>query len=853
MSIGRLIRPICQISLIVLIAAATSSRVSAGDYQQCTTSSTCTIGEYLYDDSYAPLTGASCTLTSKYPDGTTYLSSVAMTGAADGWYKYDASIGTTEGLYHSNICCTPASGTLCIDKTFEVKAPSGSSLTPAAIWGYSDRTLTGYGTLISDIWSYSTRSLTTFGSLVSDVWGYSGRTLTSFGSLVENIWGATPTTLTASASPTSLTGIIAEQKTQRELLEKLVNAPVVTLELEDNNERDLSFKLGESKKHASALYDLVQSSKSRLLTLDEKWSRLSSSTLTTELTGLAQTWTSPAPLSELTVAWNSPIVGQLADQSELTKTNLASLLTSASVHDTSTPPDSLWSAIDSLTKIETLLGDVTSDSSDATLFGYLSSVEEKNTLLEGESKKLASILEDWDSAGETVLSKRVKDTEARLLAINEFPGGESIVEPSNAKARGKDALKNLVFSLQGLIGLNQNLLASSANTPVRGLWLEEGSIIFRAVITNPSKIISQSAPLKFFLPKELKNDDIITIDPDLTATYDTVAETLAVTGTFELKPGATKIVAVEVEDVWQLSDDELIALKTKAEELTSSLKKSNLEGQGIALKSSIVSDIDVLLKIQNDGLKPENRIRAYREARLSLASTQANLTQLENLVAQAGSNSSLLGFVGGVSTTAVFGIVLVIVAGFVFLSIYFKKLGLSPSPSSDLPALSSETEERSELLQPAPMPHLSPLSSLLESKPSPKWQMPAIIAVVVVVTAGSTILLTQAAKPKPTPVINQVIVTSPTPSPSATPTPSSSPQLESSISLLSPQFTLVVPSDSTVNVRNKPSSTADIIMAIGEPQDIYVFKTDGDWRQIGFTPTDSTKGYWVHSKFIEEK
>ncbi len=814
----------------------------------------CTIGEYLYDDTYAPLTGASCTLTSKYPDGTTYLNSVAMTGAADGWYKYDASIGTTEGLYHSTICCAPASGTLCIDKTFEVSSPSGSSLTPAAIWGYSDRTLTGYGTLVNDIWNASTRSLTTFGSLVGDVWGYSGRTLTSFGSLVESIWGATPSTLTTSASPTSLSGIIAEQKTQRELLEKLVNAPVVTLELADNSTRDLSSKIDESKKQASLLYDMVQSSKSRLLTLDEKWGRLSSSALSSELTSLAQTWTAPAPLSELTVAWNSPVISEISDQAELTKTSLASLLTSASVTNSPVPPSSLLSAMESLSAIETTLGDVTSNGNDSTFFGYLSSVEEKNTLLENEDKKLSAVLEDWDTAGETSLNKRVKDTQARLLAINEFPGGASVIEPSNAKARGKDALKNLVFSLQGLIGLNQNLLASSANTPVRGLWLEEGSIIFRAVITNPSKIISQSAPLKFFLPKELKNEDIMTIDPDLTATYDTVAETLAVTGTFELKPGATKIVAVEVEDVWLLSDDELIALKTKASDLLKPLAKSNLLGQGTALKGSIDADIDSLLRSQNDGVKPENRIRTYREAQLSLATTEANLTQLENLVAQAGSNSSLLGFVGGVSTTAVFGIILVIVAGFVFMSVYFKKLALAPTSFAENVASTTPEISESELLSMAKdespaqsLQRLSPLSYNLESKPAPSWQMPAIIATVVVVTAGGTLLLTQAAKPKPTPVINQVIVASPSPVPSPTPSPSTIYDLPSTT------HRLTVPSDSTVNVRNKPDSSADIIMAIGDTQDIYVFKTDGDWRQIGFTPTDSTKGYWVHSKFIEEK
>ena len=235
----------------------------------------------------------------------------------------------------------------------------------------------------------------------------------------------------------------------------------------------------------------------------------------------------------------------------------------------------------------------------------------------------------------------------------------------------------------------------------------------------------------------------MTVNPDLTATYDTVAETLAVTGTFELKPGATKIVAVEVEDVWLLSDDELIALKTKASDLLKPLAKSNLLGQGTALKGSIDADIDSLLRSQNDGVKPENRIRTYREAQLSLATTEANLTQLENLVAQAGSNSSLLGFVGGVSTTAVFGIILVIVAGFVFMSVYFKKLALAPTSFAENVASTTPEISESELLSMAKdespaqsLQRLSPLSYNLESKPAPSWQMPAIIATVVVVTAG---------------------------------------------------------------------------------------------------------------------
>ncbi len=164
-----------------LLAALLITTAHATDYQQCAPSSTCTIGEFLYNDDYSALTGASCTITAKNPDGSPFVTSAAMTGRSDGWYSYDATIGATTGLYTATICCTPASGLMCLDKSFEVKTPaSGSSLTPADIWSYSDRTLTSYGTLVSDIWNYSTRSLSTFGNLVCNIWIYSNKTLTSF-------------------------------------------------------------------------------------------------------------------------------------------------------------------------------------------------------------------------------------------------------------------------------------------------------------------------------------------------------------------------------------------------------------------------------------------------------------------------------------------------------------------------------------------------------------------------------------------------------------------------------------------------------------------------------------------------
>jgi hypothetical protein len=361
-------------------------------------------------------------------------------------------------------------------------------------------------------------------------------------------------------------------------------------------------------------------------------------------------------------------------------------------------------------------------------------------------------------------------------------------------------------------------------------------------------------------------EDIMTIDSMLSAGYDTVADSLAVTGTFDLKPGVTKIVAVEVNDVWQLSDDELAGITKKAADLTKSLEKSALLSQGIMLKGDIESSVQKLLSSQIKSTKPENRIKLYREAQLELLTVGANMTQLENLVAQATGNSSIMGFVGGVSTTAVFGIILVVVAGFVFMSSYFKRLVPALANNATLESVADEATSISSI------PRLSPLIIPSSSGGNKSfWQMPSFITAVVVVTAVSTVALTRMAGGKPTsPQVAEVVAPSIIPSPVATPTPSPSiepsPSPSSDLSavrsetkdrseLSEPLLThrIEVPSDSSVNIRNKPSSSADIIMALKESQDIVIFKEDGEWRNIGFSEKDTTKGYWVNIKFIVEK
>ena len=71
---------------------------------------------------------------------------------------------------------------------------------------------------------------------------------------------------------------------------------------------------------------------------------------------------------------------------------------------------------------------------------------------------------------------------------------------------------------------------------------------------------------------------------------------------------------------------------------------------------------------------PEQKIRNYREAEIELNAAKTKLEKLKELLTLVSSSGSLLGFVGGSQAIAVWGIIIVLLAGFVFLSLYMRVL-----------------------------------------------------------------------------------------------------------------------------------------------------------------------------------
>ena len=175
-----------QLLLVFFLLVTKVAWALPAEYQQCPIGDSCTIGEFLYDDEYVPITSATCTLTSRDPGGNLFLNAVAMSAAADGWYSYDVTTtGEDAGLYRSQVCCTSGTDYMCIDKTFEMLTPvtSSSSLTAADVWSYSSRSLTDFGSLVDAIWSRSTRTLSNSGVDLTTV----NTSLTNIASSIDSL------------------------------------------------------------------------------------------------------------------------------------------------------------------------------------------------------------------------------------------------------------------------------------------------------------------------------------------------------------------------------------------------------------------------------------------------------------------------------------------------------------------------------------------------------------------------------------------------------------------------------------------------------------------------------------------
>lgn len=611
-----------------------------------------TVGEYLYTDEYLPDTSATCTLNVKNPDGSSLLSSQSLIATADAWYGHTFTSPTTVGYYRSEICCDVGSDHMCIDKSFSIdpEVSSESALTAndvaAAVWGYSDKTLTG------------------FNNMVSDIWGYATRTLTSGANIVNTTTTTEVTQINKTASETRL------------LLEQLVNKPIIEHSMEDVEDIDIGERIEKSKTIANELYMNILFAGSTLSKTNKDWTKLTDREILDNLNDVRNLIGDESDSSSsnslfgrvnfLKDTWGIKENDDLKEEIKAASDTLSFVAT----------------GISSYGKSKTLQKEIANaslyiSSSEKILALVNKKISETESLSKSIDSNLASvkkILGLWTNSSYLSFKPEVDDLYKSVITINKVPKGNLVLDSSYEDITGEKKLKNKLLGLRGLLLTNKRMLINNQKTAFVANWLEEGSMVVKTLITNPSSIISQEVPLKYYLPKESKKEHVIDSDAGTEIKYDTEKDQLYVEGNFTLKPGETKTVKVRLEDVWQISEAEIDSLLKQAEELSKPLEKSAFFAQGITLKSDIEVSLSKAKDLLKDGVTPESKIKSYREAEIEIASSKEKLEKLKDIVSQASQSGSILGFVGGSQAIVVWGIVIAVATGFVFMTVYMRKL-----------------------------------------------------------------------------------------------------------------------------------------------------------------------------------
>lgn len=669
---------------IVALAAAIFSpsevMAAAGGIQNCTVGSTCTVGEFLYDDSSVALTGATCTLTSKYPDGTSYLSSQAMTGQSDGWYAYEFTAPSTTGLYRATVSCTSGGDIVSIDRSFQVSAASSSdpSTIAAAVWSYSGRTVSSFGTLIADIWSNATRTLTgadlTSGKLASQ------SDVTAVGDKVDDIE-------VASTNITNVTNNVNEVKTlaqeTRLLLEKVVNKPIIQNVLE-NETPDLTQKIKDTKSTANQIYVNNQYLVSQSAVLGASWNSKSGKDLLASVIELSNVLGEVGDSSSADTvfgqanwirdSWNweegDSIYNQLVSSRKIIEDLKLGL---SDYKKDATNYAQVKTLVKNFVALEKVIGTTSDSSPKKTLFAKIKNTEALALKLDDKSKEVDKVLGAFTKSKDTGITfSKTNDLKNQVIALNKVPGANSAI----SKINSDDAvsIKNVLLGLRGILSSNMKLLALGADKTLVNTWLEIGSIVFKTIATNPSDLVSQEVEIKYYLPAEIKKEDIIETDAGLTVEFDTEKNQSYVAGTFTLGAGQTRTFSVRTKDIWEYSESGIDSLRKQAQDLSAPLEKTAFFAQGVSLRSDINASLDQMTEIQAAAVTPEDKIRAYRQCKIIKESVDSKIAGMKDLVAQAGAAGNLFGFVGGSQAIAVWGLIIVIAAGFVFMSIYMKTI-----------------------------------------------------------------------------------------------------------------------------------------------------------------------------------
>ncbi len=160
------------------------------------------------------------------------------------------------------------------------------------------------------------------------------------------------------------------------------------------------------------------------------------------------------------------------------------------------------------------------------------------------------------------------------------------------------------------------------------------SIVMKIVIVNPSGEQSQKVPVKVYLPKEAKPEDVLDRG-DLEIAYDSQQGSYYFYGEYELKPLEVLEKEMEFRDIWVIEEAELESLRLEAGEVKKLLKNTQFAGRVDFLYNTIVTKLNEIRQRQKtSSSNPEEHISGYRHNAKLLESVKMDLTVIRSMLSK---------------------------------------------------------------------------------------------------------------------------------------------------------------------------------------------------------------------------
>jgi hypothetical protein len=197
------------------------------------------------------------------------------------------------------------------------------------------------------------------------------------------------------------------------------------------------------------------------------------------------------------------------------------------------------------------------------------------------------------------------------------------------------------------------------------IHIAEANIVLKVIAANPSKGQVQKVPVKAYLPKEVKPEDIVD-KGDLEIAYDTQQGSYYVYNEYEVRPGEFLEKDIEIRNIWIIPSAEIESLYAEAKKIADLLKNTEYAERSLFLNNSIEAKLKQITDNQNNPPpNPERLISDYRDNLKVLESVRADIVLGRGFLAQAKP--------GGISGKMIWRMIIIIVIflGLLGASFYF--------------------------------------------------------------------------------------------------------------------------------------------------------------------------------------